>query len=84
MCWHQVSACFLFPLDVALLTQLHHAYSLAYAELYLTVAAMVRNFDLQLVDSSLEDVQGYRDFSFGFTKDYKYGIKVRVAGVARD
>jgi hypothetical protein len=55
--------------------------SLAYAELYLTVAAVVRNFELELVDSGVRDVIAERDFAMGFTKDYKFGINVRVKEV---
>jgi hypothetical protein len=57
---------------------------LAYAELYLMVAAVVRNFELELVDSSVRDVIGERDFAMGFTKDYRFGINVRVKKVLRE
>lgn len=53
-------------------------HSLALAELYLVTAAVVRGFDIELVDSGLEDILPYRDFTFSFTKDYRFGVKIRV------
>lgn len=55
--------------------------SLAYAELYLTIAALVRNFDFELVDSSIEDVTLYRDYALSMNKDYGFGINVRITKV---
>jgi len=40
-----------------------------------------RTFDLELVDTGLENITTYRAFAFGFTKDYEFGIKVRVTKV---
>ena len=55
--------------------------SLAYAELYLTVAALVRNFEMTLVESSIENIVPYRDFALGFDKGYNFGVKFRVTKV---
>jgi hypothetical protein len=56
-------------------------HSLAYAEMYLTVAAVAMNFDMQLVDSSIENVMPYRDFNLAFDKEYNFGVNFRVAEV---
>ena len=61
-----------------------NARSLAYAELYLTIAAIVRNFDMELVDSSVKDVIAERAFLLGFTKEYTFGVKVKVTKVFED
>ncbi|KAL7777998.1 hypothetical protein CFE70_004672 [Pyrenophora teres f. teres 0-1] len=55
--------------------------NLAYAELYLTVAALVKNFELELVGSTLEDINSHRDFGLGFNKEYDFGVDFRVKRV---
>ncbi|KAF2688865.1 cytochrome P450 [Lentithecium fluviatile CBS 122367] len=55
--------------------------NLAYAELYLMLAALYRNFDFELVDSSVKDVIAEREFGLGYTKDYRFGVKVRVTKI---
>lgn len=76
MSWYQVSHLLLFY-DRSVLTRP----SLAYAELYLTIAAMVQNFDLELVDSSMENIIPNRDFGHAFDKDYNFGVNFRVTKV---
>ncbi len=53
-------------------------YSLAYTELYLTLAAIFRNFDMELVDSGLENITSTRGFTFGFTDNYDWGVKIKL------
>ncbi|PTB37642.1 uncharacterized protein TrAFT101_005480 [Trichoderma asperellum] len=43
--------------------------NLAYMELFLTVAAFVRRFNLELVDTTPDDVRVVREFLVGFTKN---------------
>ncbi|CAI6328924.1 unnamed protein product [Periconia digitata] len=57
---------------------------LAYAELYLTVAAVFRNFVLEIVDSSLEDITAYRSYGLGFNKQYGFGINIKVSKVLEE
>ncbi|KAK3203875.1 hypothetical protein GRF29_106g902064 [Pseudopithomyces chartarum] len=52
--------------------------NLAYTELYLTLAAIFRNFDMELVDSGLENITSTRGFTFGFTDSYDWGVKIRL------
>ncbi|KAI4952609.1 hypothetical protein J4E91_003081 [Alternaria rosae] len=58
--------------------------NLAYAEMYLTIAAMVQNFDLELVDSSIENITPDRDFGLAFDKNYNFGVNLRVTKVLQD
>ncbi|KAI4659907.1 uncharacterized protein J4E79_005709 [Alternaria viburni] len=58
--------------------------NLAYAELYLTIAAMVQNFDLELVDSSIENITPDRDFGLAFDKNYNFGVNLRVTKVRKE
>jgi hypothetical protein len=57
---------------------------MAYAELYLTTAAVVQNFDLELVDSSIKDIMPDRDFGLAFNKDFNFGVNFRVTKVLRN
>ncbi|KAL1798300.1 hypothetical protein ACET3X_002337 [Alternaria dauci] len=58
--------------------------NLAYAELYLTVAAMVQDFDLELVDSSIENITPDRDFGLAFDKNYNFGVKFKIVKVLQE
>jgi len=77
--WHQVR-CHAILYVEAILTDP----SLAYAELYLTIAAMVQNFDLELVDSSIENITPDRDFGLAFDKSYNFGVNLRVTKVLKE
>jgi len=58
--------------------------SLAYAELFLTVAALVRIFEFELVDSSIEALTVYRDYALSFNEHCSYGVNFRIAKVLLD
>ncbi|KAE8359938.1 cytochrome P450 [Aspergillus caelatus] len=54
---------------------------LAYAELYLALAAIVRSVDMKLVDTTLEDIIMVRDLGQPAPRDGNFGIRVMVTGV---
>lgn len=58
--------------------------SLAYAELYTTVATVARSFDLELYQTTLENVRMARDISFAWPKEGEFSVKVKVARVLRE
>jgi hypothetical protein len=45
------------------------------------VAAMVLNFNMELVDSSVKNIETYRDYALGFDKEYRFGIKFKITEV---
>jgi hypothetical protein len=55
--------------------------SLAYAELYLTTAALVSHFDFELGDSSIKNITMFRDYALSFDEDYNYGVKFKISKV---
>lgn len=55
--------------------------SLAYAELYLTVATIFRRFDMELHNTTNDDIKIYRDRFFGAPKDGSLGVRVTITGV---
>lgn len=54
------------------------ARSLAYAEMYLTLATIVRGFDLGLFETSVEDVTMVHDFFVAVPRLDSKGVRVRV------
>ncbi|MCJ1436172.1 hypothetical protein MMC27_005550 [Xylographa pallens] len=56
--------------------------NLAYAELYLTLAAIFRRFDLELFETSGEDVRVVHDFIFGAPRLDSKGVRVVVKGLS--
>ncbi|PSN68202.1 benzoate 4-monooxygenase cytochrome P450 [Corynespora cassiicola Philippines] len=59
--------------------------NMAYAELYIAIVSLFRQFDLELAPGcSIEDIACDRDYGVGFTKNYKWGIRFRVAKVLDD
>ncbi|OJJ46793.1 hypothetical protein ASPZODRAFT_142587 [Penicilliopsis zonata CBS 506.65] len=58
------------------------SYSLAYAELYLTFAAVFRRFDLDLVETSIGDLRITRDLGGGFPENKKFQVFASVREVS--
>jgi hypothetical protein len=56
-------------------------YSLAYAEMYMTIAALVSKFEWELVNSGMQDIKVHRDYGFGFNEKYGFGVDFRITGV---
>lgn len=54
--------------------------SLAYAELYLTVAHIFRRFELELFETDVDDVRLVRDRFFGAPRDGSKGVRAVVKG----
>lgn len=50
-------------------------------ELYLTSYALVMNFNMELVDSTIENILPERDFALSFDKNYNFGVKLRISGL---
>ncbi|RDA91545.1 hypothetical protein CP533_4373 [Ophiocordyceps camponoti-saundersi (nom. inval.)] len=54
--------------------------NLAYMELFLTIAHLVRRFDLELHDTGPEDVRIVRDMNMGFTRRGAVRVFAKVTG----
>jgi dihydroneopterin aldolase len=52
--------------------------SLAYAELYLTIAGIFRQYELELFETSVEDIKMAHDFFSPFPRLDSKGVRVRV------
>lgn len=49
--------------------------------MYLTVAALAMKFNMELVDSSIENITPHRDFNLAFDKEYNFGVHFKVKDV---
>jgi hypothetical protein len=52
---------------------------LAYAELYLTLAAVVRRFRLELFETDFSDIEGVCDAMMPMPKVDSKGVRIRVS-----
>jgi hypothetical protein len=58
---------------------------LAYAEIYLALAAFVRRFDLELYDTTYEDdIRITRDLIIGLPDKESVQVKAKVTAIVRD
>ncbi|RAO64541.1 uncharacterized protein BHQ10_000553 [Talaromyces amestolkiae] len=55
--------------------------NLAYAELYLTLAKIIPRFEMDLFETTVEDVEPERDFFVAVPKLDSKGVRVKVVGV---
>lgn len=61
------------------------SYSLAYAELYLTVAILIRRFDLELYDTTAKNVAFAREFGTPYPDEGDCSsVKVLVKGIVEE
>ncbi|RDW81515.1 cytochrome P450 [Aspergillus mulundensis] len=58
--------------------------NLAYAEMYVVVALLVRRFDMELYETGLPDVTPYRDGMITHKADGSQGVRVTVTKVLAD
>lgn len=72
---------FPFSLSCACRLRIPLCYSLAYAELYLTLAKIIPRFDMDLFETTVEDVEPERDFFVAVPKLDSKGVRIKVAGV---
>ncbi|OOQ81615.1 benzoate 4-monooxygenase cytochrome P450 [Penicillium brasilianum] len=55
--------------------------NLAYCEMYLALAHVVRRYDMELYDTTFNNVHLVRDLGLGFPKEKPLSVKTRVTGV---
>lgn len=57
------------------------AFSLAYAEMFLTIAAIFRKFDVDLFETTIDDIAIERDFFVAAPKLNSKGVRAIVKGL---
>ncbi|KAJ5392278.1 hypothetical protein N7509_007768 [Penicillium cosmopolitanum] len=55
--------------------------NLAYCEMYLVLAHVVRHYDMELYETTFENVHLVRDLGLGFPKDKPLSVKTQVIGI---
>jgi hypothetical protein len=58
--------------------------SLAYAELYLTVARLFRQYEMELFETGIEDIKMAHDFFTPVPRLDSKGVRIRVIGEVTD
>lgn len=59
-------------------------YSLAYAELYLTIASLVRRFELELCETTIDNIRAVREIGLGQPKEGDYSVRAKVINVIKE
>ncbi|XRM48691.1 hypothetical protein ABZX51_011606 [Aspergillus tubingensis] len=57
---------------------------LAYAELFIVIAALMRQFEMELVDTPKETIEFARDFGAPYPEKGNLSIKARITGLAQE
>ncbi len=60
----------------------YHLASLAYAELYLGIAILIRRFDMELYNTTIADVEIQRDHFIPAPSKTSNGVRIRVWKIA--
>lgn len=58
--------------------------SLAYAEIYMTLAHIVRRFDFVPFETTVEDLAVYREQGVGLPKSGYFEVKAIISGIVED
>lgn len=58
--------------------------SLAYAEMFLTIASIFRKFDLEMYETTIDDIKIERDLFVASPKLGSKGVRAFVKGVQKD
>jgi len=59
-------------------------YSLAYAELFIVIATLMRRFDMELYETTKKDIEFVRDFAAPYPESRNFKVKVLVTGVVNE
>lgn len=59
-------------------------YSLAYAEIYLAIAHIVRRIDFALYETTVENISVYRDKAIGCPKVGLFGVRATVTSIIEE
>ncbi len=80
LCWYQVSTAFRLGSPIVLI----RITSLFYAELFLTVACVFRRLDMELFETTDEDVACDREFLAAMPKASSQGVRFNITGALED
>ncbi|MCJ1345383.1 hypothetical protein MMC31_003590 [Peltigera leucophlebia] len=58
--------------------------NLAYAELYITIASLLRRFDLELFETTIENIRVAREFGIGFPKKGNFSVRAKFTKVVKE
>lgn len=70
--------------DQLIMSYFFFPYSLAYAELYITIAAFVRRFDMEIYETTIENIRSVRDFGIANPKDGAFSVRAKITNVVKE
>ena len=59
-------------------------YSLAYAELYITIAFFVRRFDMELCDTTMDNIRMVRELGIGQPMGGDFSVWAKITNVVKE
>lgn len=59
-------------------------YSLAYAELYMTIACFIRRFDMELDETTMDNIRVDRELGIGYPKEGEFSVRAKVTNVVKE
>lgn len=59
-------------------------YSLALAELYMTIASFVRRFDMELYGTTMDNIRIYRELGIGQPKEGDFSVRAKITNIIKD
>lgn len=59
-------------------------YSLAFAELYMMIAFLFRRFELELFETTPENIRVVRDYILPHPEEGTWAVRVKVAGIVEE
>lgn len=74
-----ISSGYLGAKSVCYANMVHH--SLAYAEIYLSLAHIMRRFEFAPFETTLDNICVYRELGVGYPKRGSFDVRARVVGV---
>jgi hypothetical protein len=67
-----------------IVTALTEKKSLAYAEIYLALAHIVRRFDFAPYDTTVANVSVLRELGIGYPKEGRFGVRATVSAIVEE
>lgn len=61
-----------------------HTYSLAYAELYIAIASFVRRFDMEICETTMDNIRTVRELGIGRPKGGKISVRAKITNVIKE
>lgn len=59
-------------------------HSLAYAELYITIATFVRRLDMEIYETTIDNIRTARELGIAYPKDGDFSVRAIITNVVTE